>query len=465
MTNNVRSAWECSVRAWPPLSVLLGPRTVSRTGWRVDWFAVRFAGSLAVWIAGLLLGGEAATVAAERAGYTPSVRVSAPTRLDWVFTVSNQSPIEPPADWLPGYDSTAQTYERYVPAGMGRTASPGLVLFVSAGPGAAGLEAFRKTCDERLLVFASPHNAGNGVNSRQRIRVVLDVLDDVRREFGIDPDRTYIAGFSGGGRIACGIGFSLPEQFGGVIPVCAAGDLREETWLRQRVIDRLSVAHLTGDGDFNRGEIERFRGAMLAGVGVRTKTWVAPKTGHAIPRAEIVDQAIAWLDEGLKARRELARTYPASRAPSLEGDANKGDAPKPDRAATAAAMLAEAKLRLERPATAYSGLMLAKGVLERWPDLEAAREARTLLVRAEEGGVPGWEEADIAHQRKFLVARARSLSDYATGELPGQYAPQRPAMAQAAIELWNLVVEDGQDREAVTEARRRIPELEKLVDR
>jgi hypothetical protein len=38
-------------------------------------------------------------------------------------------------------------------------------------------------------------------------------------------------------------------------------------------------------------------------------------------------------------------------------------------------------------------------------------------------------------------------------------------MAQAAIELWNLVVEDGQDREAVTEARRRIPELEKLVDR
>ncbi len=419
-------------------------------------FAVLGGGPLAGdWSTGA---GRLSVVAAERLGHSPSVRVSAPTRMDWVFAVSNQSPAEPPADWLPGYDPTAQTYERYVPAGIGRTASPGLVLFVSAGPRSQGLEAFRKTCDERLLVFASPHNAGNGVDGRQRIRIILDVLDDVRREYGVDPDRTYIAGFSGGGRIACGVGFSLPEQFGGVIPVCAAGDLREETWLRQRVIDRLSVAHLSGDGDFNRGEIERFRGAMLAGVGVRTKIWVAPKTGHAIPSAGFIDQAVAWLDEGLKTRRELARNYPASRAAVA-----RGDAPLPDRATTAASLLAEAKLRLERPATAYSGLMLAKGVLERWPDLAAAREARALLVRAEEGGVPGWEEADIAHQRKFLIARARGVSDYASGELPAQYAPQRPAMARAAVELWNLVIEDGQDREAVDEARRRLPDLEKLA--
>jgi predicted esterase len=401
--------------------------------------------------------GSPTAAAAERVGHSPSVRVSAPTRLDWVFAVSNQSPAEPPADWLPGYEATAQTYERYVPAGLGRTASPGLILFVSAGPRPQGLEAFRKTCDERLLVFVSPHNAGNGVDGRQRIRIILDCLDDVRREYGIDPDRTYIAGFSGGGRIACGVGFSLPEQFGGVIPVCAAGDLREETWLRQRVIDRLSVAHLTGDGDFNRGEVERFRGAMLAGVGVRTKVWVAPRTGHVIPRSEFADQAVAWLDEGLKARRELARAYPAIRAPA------KADGPPADRETVAASLLAEAKQRLERPATAYSGLMLAKGVLERWPDLPAAREARTLLARAEEGGVPGWEEADVAHQRKFLIARARGVSDYASGELPPQYAPQRPAMARAAVELWNLVIEDGQDREAVVEARRRLPELEKLA--
>lgn len=159
--------------------------------------------------------------------------------------------------------------------------------------------------------LASPHGAGNNTDSRKRVRIILDVLDVLRREYRVDPDRTYIAGFSGGGRIACAIGYSLPEYFGGVIPIYAAGDLREESWLRQRVIDRLSVAHLTGETDFNRGEVERFRGPILASVGVRSKVWVASKTGHAIPATALLTDAVEWLDDGLPARRKLAKDFPA----------------------------------------------------------------------------------------------------------------------------------------------------------
>ena len=43
--------------------------------------------------------------------------------------------------------------------------------------------------------------------------MVLDVLDDVRHNVLIDPDRTYIAGISGGGRIACIVGFALPGTY------------------------------------------------------------------------------------------------------------------------------------------------------------------------------------------------------------------------------------------------------------
>src|SRR6266699_649079 len=48
----------------------------------------------------------------------------------------------------------------------------------------------------------------------QRVRIVLDVLDQVRRDYRVDPDRTYLSGFSGGGRVACTIAFALPEYFG-----------------------------------------------------------------------------------------------------------------------------------------------------------------------------------------------------------------------------------------------------------
>ena len=68
----------------------------------------------------------------------PAARVAEPTRLDWVFALSNQSPKEPPVDWLLGYDSTEQTYERYVPANYNRTKPAGLVLFISPGNAAAG---------------------------------------------------------------------------------------------------------------------------------------------------------------------------------------------------------------------------------------------------------------------------------------------------------------------------------------
>lgn len=417
--------------------------------------AIRILGSASVIAFTLTFSWGVKVPAADRDGHQPAVKISAATRIDWVFALSNQSPAEPPADWLPGYDSTAQTYELYVPKGLKKGDSPGLILFISPGDSSAGFDSFRKECEERKLLFASPQGAGNNTDTRKRVRIVLDVLDDLRREFRVDPDRTYIGGFSGGGRIACAIGFSLPEYFGGVISVCAAGDLRDETWLQQRVIDRLSVAHLTGENDFNRGEVERFRGPMLAAVGVRSKVWVAPKSGHALPALPHFAEAVAWLDEGLTARRRFAKAFPASRVSLTDS---------PTRDAWAGQLLAEGKSRLANKDQNYSGLMLMKGVLDRWPDLSAAREAKAILEKNEQGADREWELQDIAHQRKFLVARARGLSDYATGPLPQQYANQRAGMAEGAIKLWSMVIDDGQDKEAVADGKKRLVELLKLVD-
>lgn len=393
-------------------------------------------------------------VAAEGPGHHAEVKVSEPTRIDWVFALSNQSPAQPPADWLKDYDSTAQAYELYIPKRLKKGEAPGLVLFISPGDRGTGLVSLRDVCDAENLIFASPHAAGNNTETRVRVRIVLDVLDDLRRKYRVDPDRTYIGGFSGGGRIACAIGFSLPEYFGGVLPVCAAGDLRTESWLRQRVRDRLSVAHLTGDTDFNRGEVERFRGPMLASVGVRSKVWVAARTGHAVPAAATCREAIAWLDEGLAQRRKLAQEYPASRA---------ADDASPTRDEQAQSLLEEGQRRVRVAATKYSGLMQAKGVLERWPDVKAANEAKAILLQVEQGNDRAWEQEDIAEQRRFLIARARALSDYATGPLPAQYARQRPDMVRAATELWKLVIEDGQDQAAVAEGQRRLIDLQKAA--
>jgi predicted esterase len=405
----------------------------------------------------LLAGVAVETRAAEPLrGYHKKVGVTAPTRIDWTFAVSTQSVAKPPADWLGDYDSLKQSYELFVPPNYDPKQSYPVVLFISPGNGPAGWSNWEAVCKKHGVLFASPYEAGNNVQGKKRIRIVLDVLDELRRTYNIDPDRTYISGFSGGGRIACGIAFGLPEYFGGVIPVCAAGNLREESWLRHRVIERLSVAFVTGESDFNRGECERFRGPLLKEVGVRTRVWVVPKMGHSIPGGGTMQEVFQWVEEGRKQRQELAKKYPASR---IAGSA------APSREEWAKLLFAEGKQRLQARETLYSGLMQLQGCMNRWVGLPVAAEARKLLLEYEAKPDKPWEEDDIAEQRRFLIASARSLDAYASGPLPEQYAKQRASMAKQALELWQMVVQDGPNTPAGQEGKKRIAELQKLVDK
>lgn len=403
----------------------------------------------------LPFGNRSLSGAETKPGYHPSVTVTAPTRLDFVFPLANQSPQTPPKDWLgEGYDSKKQTYELYLPAkGKSKSGRP-VILFISPSNRTSGWRAFKELCVKRGIIFIGPHAAGNRCPMRKRVRIVLDALDDVRRKHAIDPDRTYIAGFSGGGRVACAIGFALPELFGGVIPICASGDLRSESWLRQRVIDRLSVAHITGERDFNRGEVERFRGPMLKAVGVRAKVWTVAKMGHSVPKGKTWDAVLNWLAADVKRRRVFAKKYPASR---IAGDK------APSRNEWSKELFAEATGRLKNPKTVYTGLRQLVGIRTRWPDTDSAAQATKILREYESRKERPWEAEDIAEQRRFLIARASALDAYATGPLPKQYAKLRPKMLQAALELWKVVLKDGQDAKALKRAKARIPVLEERL--
>ena len=194
--------------------------------------------------------------------------MTAPTRLDWTFVVSNQSVAEPPANWLGNYDSTGQTFDLYVPPRRNAKQALPAILFISANNDSQW-KGFEATCKKLGFVFIGVRNAGNDVQGKKRVRIVLDAFDEARRLVPLDPDRTYVAGISGGARMACLVGFALPEHFGGILAIIAGGEPRQESWLRQRAVDRLSVALITGTGDFNRNEVEQLRTPFLKDVGIR----------------------------------------------------------------------------------------------------------------------------------------------------------------------------------------------------
>jgi len=408
-------------------------------------------------IASFAIAATLAAAAPPAAGYTANVPVGNATRIDWTFAVTNQSLAQPPADLLgKGYDSTAQSYELYLPVRKDPKAPIPAIVFISAGNDAAGWKAFEPVCTKQGIAFIGIRGAGNNVPPPKRVRIVLDCLDDVRRQVPLDPDRTYISGFSGGGRIAVGIAVALPEYFGGIIPIGAGGDLRSEPWLRHRAADRLSAALLTGDSDFNRGEVERWTGPYWTALGIRSKVWVQPKTGHAMASSTTLAVAVAWLEEGKAQRAKLATAYPASRA-------------KPDSALTreddAKALFAEGQKKLAAKGSLYRGLMLVKGAADRWPDTATGKAARKLLEESEAKKDRPWEDDDIAEQRTQLIAEARSLGDYALNGIPAgsTYEKSRPDMARKVIEIWSALIADAPDSEVSKEGRKKVEELKAIA--
>ena len=381
--------------------------------------------------------------------FVPQMRVKDETRLDWTFAVSNRSLKDAPADWLKDYKSTDQRYALYLPPHKSNDAIP-LVIFVPAGPTPIAWAFWKSFFQQRGIAYAEPYKAGNKCPGIQRTRIVLDVLDDVRRRANIDTDRTYIGGYSGGGRVACAIAFALPECFGGVVPACAGGDLRAESWLRQRAKDRLSVALLTGETDFNRAEVERYRTPILENLGIRSRTWTVRRLGHTLPAERTFRQAFDWLEEGLAQRREFAKKYPAGRIGH------------PTRDQWSAKLLAEAKLRIKDDDARYTGMMQLKGIMNRWPDTPSGMEARE-LVDYWHNESDRWAKEDVSEQREFLHIKARAATAFATGPMPRGRAAFQSGYAKNAIDLWKKLKEEGRVSTIVEEADDAIAKLEKLL--
>jgi poly(3-hydroxybutyrate) depolymerase len=401
----------------------------------------------------LLVVAVSAHAAPPEPGFHARVVVSAPTRLDWTFVLATQSLDPPPAKWLGDYDSTKQSYQLFVPWRRDTRTPLPLLLYVSPGDGSEGWKHFQGLAQAKGFLFAAPAGVGNDCPSRRRVRILLDVLDDVRRHYPVDPDRTYLAGMSGGARMASAVAFALPELFGGLMSIAAAGELRGESWLRQRVVDRLSVALITGESDFNRGEVERWRGTYFKEVGVRTRVWTVAGLGHAIPGQRTLARAMAFLAAGLKDRRTLAKTWPASRCPGTEAN----------RESLAKALLAEGTARLHKPKTLYSGLMQLQGVIHRWPDLEPAKAARKILLDYDAKAQKPWKADAAAEERRFLAAEARGLDRYATGRLPSVYQKLKPAMLRAALSRYEKLAQEVPETPVGKEAMERVKALEQLL--
>ena len=158
-------------------------------------------------------------------------------------------------------------YRLFVPKAYDKASKYPLVLWLH-GAGAVGSDNFRQISGDQIMgtrtwtrpevqakypafvlvpqTLGSWSISGGDVELPQGLTLVLEILESLKAEFSIDPQRLYVAGQSMGGNGAWLLITVRPDLFAAAIPLCGGGDPT-----RAAAIAKMPVWAFHGDRDLS----------------------------------------------------------------------------------------------------------------------------------------------------------------------------------------------------------------------
>jgi hypothetical protein len=214
------------------------------------------------------------------------------------------------------YDIKLESFEVYAPDCYDSNTPFGLLVWISANP-SGSIERFRdpkQLMDKHKLIWIGANNSGNDTSTyARRIPLALDAAYNMQKLYNIDPNRIYIAGISGGGRVASITAFHHSDVYAGGIFVIGAN-----YWESVRVPNQNSIwkanapspqpgnllrakrfgryVLLTGDKDSNRLEMHTYYEEGFSRCLDHVLYIQVPGMGHDVPPAEEFDKALTYLE-------------------------------------------------------------------------------------------------------------------------------------------------------------------------
>lgn len=216
-----------------------------------------------------------------------------------------------------GYHVEAERFRLGVASDYATNRSYGLLVWVSPGDSPQIPAAWERELARRQVLFVSAYAAGNERNAIDRCRLALDATFNVCRQYRIDAERIYIAGFSGGGRIASILGVSCADVFAGCLAICGVDFYRDvsagtgprypatyrvDPQLLKRARDHGRFVLLTGEFDQNRDNTKAMaENGFKAQQFQYVRYMEVKELRHALPSAAVFATALDALElPGLK---------------------------------------------------------------------------------------------------------------------------------------------------------------------
>ncbi|MCM3905275.1 MAG: hypothetical protein ND866_26565 [Pyrinomonadaceae bacterium] len=182
-----------------------------------------------------------------------------------------------------------KSYALYLPTAYTTTRKfPVIYCFDPAARGAVPVARFKDAAEKYGYIVVGSNNSRNG--PQQLSEIVRDLWADTHARFSIDDQRVYLAGFSGGARVAISVAFWLKDKVAGVI-ACGAGFPPDVPPGTPRSFVLLAVA---GTEDFNNPEMQTLA-RKLEGATPPVRLAVF-EGGHAWLPLQVAIDAVQWLE-------------------------------------------------------------------------------------------------------------------------------------------------------------------------
>jgi predicted esterase len=183
------------------------------------------------------------------------------------------------------------TFRVRVPSGGAAT---GVLVFISATDSGELPGDWAAVLDEEHLLWIAADGYGNSKLSAQRTLVAIMALKLSERLRPPGVQHTWVAGFSGGGRVASRCITLFASYFDGALFLNGADFVKPPEPAATLMKSRRMV-FLTGSRDFNRREMKSVSG-KYRNAGVTQLLLIdEPGLGHALPGPELLARALHFL--------------------------------------------------------------------------------------------------------------------------------------------------------------------------
>ena len=209
-----------------------------------------------------------------------------------------------------GYLVTAEKFQVIVPATFTTNASWGLLVWISPSDEPRIPSDWEAELARQRLLFVGAYKSGNQRDIVERTGLALDAAFNMRQLYKIDTNRVYVAGFSGGGRVASMVGIAYADVFTGTICICgvnfytdiSAGSnqwtrsFNPEAGMLSKAKSDRRLFLLTGEHDFNRENTrDIWRGGFEREGFAHVRYLEVPGLKHGLPSAEVMGSALAFV--------------------------------------------------------------------------------------------------------------------------------------------------------------------------